>query len=286
MAEPFGDDFRVDAGEQHQGCVAVSEVVEAEVGWAAIRSELDAWFASYRQDAGDAKGRDLRERFRSGNDRQHFAAWWELYVHRLLRRLYPERRIICEPELPGVDGRPDFVVLSEDDTRPELIVGCVTTLSGIIDERDEKQAVVGYVLDTINEIESEEFFVNLDVTVIGDEWPQKGEIQRPIEAWLGTLDHATERDRVGERRRDRKQISFRGWTIHLSPIPKKTPKAGDRLYGIGPGGGGFINDAHYLKTTTKEKARRYRGAPAPLVIAVAPTSPLLSGDDVRTALLG
>ena len=47
------------------------------------RDLLEKWFGAYPEPAKP----DLRGRFRSSDDSQHIAAWWELYVFTLYRRL-------------------------------------------------------------------------------------------------------------------------------------------------------------------------------------------------------
>src|SRR3954447_23347680 len=74
----------------------------AQPFWQRIRDELDQWFAAYPPD--DAT--DLRSRFRDASPAQHFAAWWELYLHELFLRL--GFAVDVHPELEGVSGRPDF----------------------------------------------------------------------------------------------------------------------------------------------------------------------------------
>ena len=51
--------------------------------WERIRNELESWFAGYP----DEEKADLKARFRDKSPAQHFAAWWELYLHRLFSRL-------------------------------------------------------------------------------------------------------------------------------------------------------------------------------------------------------
>lgn len=259
----------------------------ATLGWSRVRDEIEGWFALYCNDAEPAKANDLRARFRSADPRQHLAAWWELYTYRLLRALHPAGRIDCEAEEPAVATRPDFRVSNATTDSVELYVESVTTFSGIIEENGRNPALVAYVLDTINEIQSHDFWIHLDIPVFGTEQPSKREIKRPIEAWLATLDYQVEFERRLTRdRRQPERIRFRDWEISVEPLPKGTPGSHERLIGIGPGGGGVIDDSAFLKAAVLSKARRYGALPAPYVIALAPTAPILRSDDVVTALVG
>jgi hypothetical protein len=71
----------------------------AGVVWERIREKLDEWYTSFP----DVDG-DLRERFRSPRPDQHYAAWWELYVHNLLQSMGFE--VTVHPEVPGTTGHP------------------------------------------------------------------------------------------------------------------------------------------------------------------------------------
>jgi hypothetical protein len=230
----------------------------------------------------------LRARFRSANPRQHLGAWWELYTYRLLRALYPRSRIDAEPEQSSVATRPDFAVSGEAGERVELFVESVTTFAGIIEDEEQNPALVAYVLDTINEIESADFRIHLDLRVVGVEQPRKREIKQPIKVWLATLDREVELTKHLKLGRRFERIQFRDWEIWVEPLPKGTPGTdpNDRLIAIGPGGGGFVNDTEYLKTAALGKAKRYGALAAPFCIAVAPTSPLLNDQGVVAALLG
>lgn len=259
----------------------------ATPGWSRVRDELERWYGLYCEDAEPEKANDLRGRFRSANPRQHLGAWWELYTHRLLRALYPQGGIVCEPEQEDVATRPDFAV-SDDAGTVELFVESVTTLAGIIEEEKRNPALVAHVLDAINEIESADFRIHLEIRAFGAEQPRKREIKQPIEAWLATLDREAELARRLEHRRQPERIGFRDWEIEVEALAKGTPGTGpnDRLIGIGPGGAGFVNDTEYLRSAVLGKAQRYGALAAPFVIAVAPTSPIVHDEDIVAALLG
>jgi len=67
--------------------------------WERLREQLDAWYAAFPDDDGD-----LRRRFRSADPRQHFAAWWEIYLHALLTAL--GYKLTVHPTVPGTKGHP------------------------------------------------------------------------------------------------------------------------------------------------------------------------------------
>ena len=71
--------------------------------WDRLRSLLEGWFAEYPA----TESLDLAQRFRSDDD-QHDAAWWELYLHRVLTAT--GHRLTPHPEVPNTTKRPDFLV--------------------------------------------------------------------------------------------------------------------------------------------------------------------------------
>jgi hypothetical protein len=86
--------------------------------WERIRVELERWFAEYPAD----EAADLKARFRDKDPAQHFAAWWELYLHRLFNEL--GFRVDVHPELAEVSGRPDFRVTGPESS---FLVEAATT---------------------------------------------------------------------------------------------------------------------------------------------------------------
>jgi hypothetical protein len=256
--------------------------------WAAVRTELEAWFVEYRQSASAQKAADLRARFRSRDPRQHAGAWWELYVFRLLSCLYPDQRIGIELERAGQATRPDFCVLSGDTGGAELWVEAVSAFTGIVGSgrHSAREAVV---LDAVNDVVSRDFWVSISFRSVGPDQLAKREIVVPLRQWLGGLDREEVlKVQAGSRRLPTKDIAARGWLIHFRAIPKGTPgiSRNSRLIGIGPGVAGYVNDAAATRRAVLAKSSRYGELEAPFVIALLPASPVLSEEDVYGAMFG
>jgi hypothetical protein len=75
----------------------------------ATRDMLEEWFAHLPPEGQSG----LRSRFRADNPGQHIAAFWELYLHEVHRRLGYE--LEYEPELPNTSRKPDFLVHRGDE---------------------------------------------------------------------------------------------------------------------------------------------------------------------------
>ena len=77
-----------------------------------VRTLLESWFVRYP----NTHKADLVSRFRRPNDVHHLGAFFELYMHALLRYLGYTAEV--HPETPSGDGsKPDFVVTSPAGTR-------------------------------------------------------------------------------------------------------------------------------------------------------------------------
>ena len=183
--------------------------------WQRVRDELENWFAAYPSE----HQADLRARFRSRLPSQHWAAWWELYLHRVFTALGFEVEV--HPELPGVDARPDFRLTRGAEA---AYVEAVTSFSGIVDE-GRHGAREAWILDAINEANSDNFFVGVNFDAVGKQHPRVAEVTGPIEEWLGQLDP----DDVAAtyevtRELPTHGVAIRDWGLTVTAIPKN-PKA-------------------------------------------------------------
>jgi hypothetical protein len=179
---------------------------ESGVVWERIRHELDHWYLVFP----DAD-RDVRTRFRSRDPRQHFAAWWELYLHRLFTRL--GYRASTHPSVPGTNGRPDFLVERSGEA---FYVEAVTVFSGIV-ARGRRGRLEAVVLDLINTIDASQFFVSVNFDRGGEKTPRAQAITKPIDGWLKTLDA----DEALTRSADQLptgEFTIEGWELSLRAI--------------------------------------------------------------------
>ncbi len=75
----------------------------ARPGSAAVRLLMENWFDEYPI----RHAPDIRTRFRSRTAVDHQGAFWELYLHTLLRRMGYD--VEPHPPVPGVTSHPDFL---------------------------------------------------------------------------------------------------------------------------------------------------------------------------------
>jgi len=92
-----------------------------QVFWGRVRDELELWFDEYPE----KESPDLLSRFRSNEPAQHYAAWWELYLFRLFRRLgFP---VEVHPDLPDSTTHPDFRIGLDGES---FLLEATTTFRG------------------------------------------------------------------------------------------------------------------------------------------------------------
>jgi hypothetical protein len=120
-----------------------------------VRAVLEDWFEHYPA----PHQADLRGRFRSGKDRQHCSAFFELLLHELLLR-----RGCCVEVHPqtGKDApkRPDFLVESPDGELFYLEAVLATAESA---EAAAARSRMNDVYDALNRLHSPDFFIGMNV---------------------------------------------------------------------------------------------------------------------------
>jgi hypothetical protein len=248
-----------------------------QIFWARVREELERWFAEFPTE----HAKDLRGRFRDKDPARHFAAWWELYLFRLLRQI--GFRVDVHPPLSDTSARPDFRVTGSEGS---FLLEAATTFSGIVDEG--KDAVrEGWILAAVEEVQAPDFFVSIQFDQVGRERPSVREIVKPIEAWLATLDpDAIDRSLVGG---PTESFKPRDWEFGLTAVPVSSDSRGKpchRVLGLGPMMTGYVNDVSKLKATLERKRGKYGKPAEPLVFGVLLMSPVVDNEDIEQALLG
>ena len=273
----FSEMERTDPGPRRYGEDSFSFLDRVDQRyWECIRSELESWFAEYP----DEEKADLRARFRDKSPAQHYAAWWELYLHRLFSRL--GFRVDVHPELAEVSGRPDFRITSSQGS---FLLEAAATFSGIVAE-DRNGAREDWIMAAIEEVRAPDFFVGITFEKVGMERPSAREVVNRVEAWLATLDP----DAIPALEdAPTRLFEVRDWEFELKAIPVKPESRGKpdhRVLGMGPMTTGYVNDVDKLERTLERKRRQHGKPSEPLVFAVLLMSPTFDNEDIEGALLG
>lgn len=249
--------------------------------WARVRSLVEAWWQEFPVQHQP----DVRGRYRSKRPGSHLGAWWELYLHRLLRRLTYDVQI--HPSVSGTDKRPDFRI---EKRGKALYVEGAVVFSGIVD-KGRSGVREGWILDALNRGTSDSFFIGIEFEQVGTERPSDREIFEPVESWLASLDpDDVEAQYEVSGDHPSKSFDFRDWLIRVQAVPvgrdARGPNPERRLVGYGPVFAGFIDDRSQIRDTAKRKASRYGTLDAPLLLAINCATSFPKDEDFGDALFG
>ncbi len=242
------------------------------------REALESWYADYPDPDGD-----LWARFRQSDPRQHYAAWWELYVYTLLRRL--NFCVQVHPAIPGSSRRPDMLATRGD---ARMFVECAV----IFDSEDSAQVdSEAWLKDCINASSSPDFGFSMRIEKAGRLRSSKTDITKQIENWVATLDYDAMQDAAssGPVTSDEQTFIFADWHVRLTAIrleQRHRSYAGPRLL-FGPVVAGFPgNSVEGFRRLLKKKATQCRGVQDPLVVAILGQKLFARDQELDQALFG
>jgi hypothetical protein len=225
---------------------------------------LEAWFAEIPE----GESLDLRQRFRSPIERKHRAALFELYLHHLL--VSSGYRLEFHPNVDGKQTHPDFLAYSGD--APRFYVEAITVVSSATTEAEDNR--VSLVYDTLNSLESSDFYLAVRVDGAPATSPPGAQLRRDIGRWLSTLDWDAIRILYAANDFDNVPSygwEHAGWNVVFEPIPKSPEKRGTgsvRAIGLtSPAGARRVSHDAYLKAAVTSKDR-YGKLRLPFMIAV------------------
>jgi hypothetical protein len=252
----------------------------AGVVWERQRELLERWYGAF-PDADE----DLQRRFRSRKPQQHYAAWWELYIHSLLQAL--DYEVTVHPVLPGTKGRTDF--LAERPREESFYVEAKTVFSGIVapPRGARLRAPIEAALMTVD---ASVFYVTLKFDQLGERMPRREAIVGPVVEWLDGLDPEQVRAESSDPRAERwTYFQIGDWLISMIPSAWSPRLRGCPLnpfIGSRMGIGGATNDVPKIRQAVMRKGRHYGEPDKPLVVAVLATNGFVDDRDVTNALFG
>jgi len=252
-----------------------------------IRSQLEEWFGRYPEVESD----ELKSRFRSEDEAQFLAAFWELYLHECLCQFGYTVEVHPELDTEG-DERPDF--LAQHPEEEDILVEAASTQmrteepSGPSQQKDE-------VIDAINELSHPDF--RLQMKTSGrrswpEEPPSRNRVQAELRQWLDTLDYEPLRTALEERSREampEKEFDLRGWEVTFVAVPKpqdQRDSEDDRIIGVEQLGVQWVDSSTPIRKRVREKATRYGDVERPYVVAVNIADPTIDEIDIFDALFG
>jgi hypothetical protein len=248
--------------------------------WDQVRDLIEDWFSRLCSEA----QADVRGRLRSKDDRQFNGAFVELYLHECLLRM--GYSVTCHPELEGTSRRPDF--LAEKDERSIYVEARSASSS---DVAVGKSARVNAVYESLDKLDSPNFFLWINVAKQGDDPLRARPLRGRLEKWLAGL-NPDEHSLEDKRRDDLPAFSHEdaGWKIEFRAIPRSPVargREGARPLGIfGGGAAQWVQDDEGIRGALMDKGSVYGSLGAPFVVAVASSSMTLDDHDVLNALHG
>jgi hypothetical protein len=250
----------------------------------AIRQLVEDWFARLDPNA----QADVRGRLQDGDDQNFCSAFWELYLHEsLLRSGYT---VTCHPALPGTDRRPDFLAERADQTFYLEATTCLPKTRGMTAAAENRRS---QVYDAIQTIDSPNFFLWVEVELIGETSPPTRALCRKLEYWLSTLDpDAIGRNLEAHSSRDELPTYIwedHGWRIKFQSIAKSEGSRGKpevRPIGVYDGAMGVADDVTPIRKALIDKGRAYGEMTIPFVIAIATSFVGPDFEDIQDALYG
>jgi hypothetical protein len=256
----------------------------ARVMFSRTRLVLEAWFSRYPV----PERADLRARFRSKNDAQHRAAFFELFLHELLLRL--GHSVTIHPSLSqATTRRSDFLVESQTGARFYMEAVLASDESK---EDAAARARTNVVYDALDRLDSPNFFIGMELRGAPRTPPRAGPIRSFLTERLAELDpdemtQLLESGSFGALPRWR--FEHEGWKIDFFPIPK-SPNSRGRP-GIRPMGMRihqmrFSDPRRAIRDAIVGKAGRYGDLGLPYVIAVNALEAGVDRTDIMEALFG
>lgn len=249
---------------------------------AALRDLLQTWFDRLPDQARTA----MHSRLRSPDDISFQSAFFELYLHELLRCMGYD--VEYEPDVPGTSKRPDFLVKRE--RRPYVYLEATVAAASKGDQAEQKRA--GVVYDTLNEMDSPDFFLSVEVEGVPASPPKGAKLRADLQAWLATLDAAELETVIQEQGFDALptwEWSHGDWRLVFQAIPKSPEHRGGpgvRPIGATVGPAQFTDSQSAIRSAMKKKATKYGDLDLPLVVAINALDEYACDDDMMGALFG
>ena len=249
-------------------------------GW--MRDYIESWFAAYPD--GDPK-KDLRERFRSGDNPQYKGALFELFMYTLLRAM--EFEIEIHPTLPGnATTHPDFLAIR--NAVPLFYLEATIALPS--QRQREMERTLAELRESLAKIISPDFRFDVNIDEFKRGTISFKPLRRAIETWLATLDPTEmEKHTGGGRNGPVMKWSRNGWKLQVEAEVRSSKTRG-RLnvkalrFVIPPVT--RMDTEERIMSAVANKARKYGVPNLPLVVAVNVIDGISDDLDIMNGLFG
>jgi len=259
--------------------------VSARAGIAAVRVLLEGWFA----EVPDPRAKkDIRARFRSRTAVDHQGAFWELYLHTLLRRMGYEVQI-HPPLSPGMRTQPDF--LAAGPAGRTFYVEATQATPPRNDVAAEGR--INELYDSLNRMDSPNFFLEVQLRGKTEVNIPGRRLREDLQCWLATLDLEEIEHHYQNRSYEnlpRFEWNFDGLQLTFTPIPKSPAmrgRGGVRPIAIQmPMGFEIVRVHENIRAAVEGKAQKYGNLAHPLIVAINVDDDFCQWEDIANALFG
>jgi len=248
-----------------------------------IRNLLEQWFKYFPSEVQD----ELQARFRSKDNRQHLAAFFELYFHELLSK--SGFSVEIHPTVSNRAAHPDFKVFK--DGKPQFYLEA--TLAALSDTDTSAKARENQIYDTLNRMNSPNFFIGVKVNGAPTTSPPGAKMRSFLEDKLSNLDPdvvAKQFEQGGLEVLPHWDLEHDGWQITFFPIPKKPEargKPGVRPIGLQMQGVRLLTPHVRIRKSIQDKATKYGKLDLPYIVAINVIDEFGVDDiDISNALFG
>jgi hypothetical protein len=213
----------------------------------------------------------IQGRLRSDDERDFISAVFELVVHGILLRLGYSPQV--EPDING--KKPEF--LCSIANKEQCLVECATVFG--LDDREYSHILMkNRILDRINEIQVDDYFLMVEALSWPNQLPKFSKINEYIDAFIESLDYDAicaeclrDPDRILEIVPSTQTPEYTGLVIKFRAFPKKDEaRSEDTHSAIGAIRTPIhlIDNVSPIRARLKEKAHKYGYPKIPYIICI------------------
>lgn len=225
-----------------------------------IRRLISQWFSHYPDQEKD----NWKSSFLSSEQIQHDAAFFELFMHELLRSTGWSMKI--HPTIDSTQKRPDFLC-TKNDTSFYLEAKITTGKS----EQEEKAiSRLNTAMQQINQkVKSRFFSLGIDTEGLPERMINSRKLTETLNSWLSSLNH----EECLRLQKQYPSIDYReaGLRMQFEAYPKHTPIDTESILAVFSHGheGGIITPHIPIRDALKNKANKYgNNLKKPYIIAI------------------
>ena len=250
--------------------------------FARVRTLVEDWLAAVPK----PHRSELASRLRTTEDHHFEAAFFELYLHELCRRL--GYHVTCHPRAGTKGRRPDFFMRSP---HTRFLIEAATLSASNRERAEESRRSV--LIDALNSLDCPDYFLRIEHVGTLKTPPSLRQLRHDVRRFLANLEYDAVREAVqtgGIESAPAMTFRHGDFRLRLSAIPVGPQHRADSQHmPVGilcPGEAYWVDDRTPLREKVREKASRYGRLRRPLIVAVNAANTHLRHEVVMEALFG